>query len=406
MLRGYFRDINPCVMKEVVRNVAAGILVVTSLMACERVDVGSGRKIPVEKPDVPEEELLFSGVKYPEGYDWMKDPEYGSVDCSLFLASENDWIIQERKVGHDHKVASDSDMHRVLDGSLWEDWSTETETIVTRDGVEAFRWQGRECISEAILCDGHLYTLGYSREDGSMCLRRDGMLQMNSPTIYPVSPLHEDMGAVCLAAKSGEGRTLSWYAVREGAAILVSSPRENSQVCGVHFVRGQLVVLSMSSGGTLWYSRGTDDTIMSVLASSVTIDRIVSDGGNVFVIGSKWQEDGPRRLLVWRNGVLYLEGPKKFEMFSFSQDGDDICFLGQNRLDGNWQLIHGGETILVPYPYRPYSRDAILLRDGAVYMSLVRDNSVPVLWMDGEIREYSFNGYIDHLEMVSADPAS
>lgn len=379
----------------------AMLFVAAVVAGCERVDIGSGRPLPVENPQEPEEVLLFSGVKYPEGYDWNRDPEYGSVECTLFLASADDWILQERKVGTKYGVASDSDMHRILGGSLWEDWSTDRETIVSRDGVEQFRWEGRECISESLLCDGRLYTLGASREDGSLRLRRDGMLQMGSNTISPVPPLHEDNGAVCLAATSTSGNAKTWYAIREGAAMLVTPPSDGAVVCGVHFVNGKLGLVARKYGGVYNFWVGDNSTLMGVETSSVEIDRIISEGSNVFIFGGRKRKEGPRQPLVWHNGHLFWEAPDGFTLFSYSQDGGDICFLGQDSGTGLWRLIHNGETVLIPEPYKPYSRDAILLHDGAVYLSLVRDGSIPVLWMDGEIREYEFNGYIDHLEMVS-----
>lgn len=405
--RSYFRGgQNLYAMKlKKVRNPGVLFVMVTTLFVtavvtgCERVDIGSGRPSPVDEPE-EEETLLFTGVRYPEGYDWNRDPEYGSVQCILFLASADGGTLLERKVGTAHMVASDSDMHRILGGSLWEDWSTDAETIVTRDGVEQFRWQGRECISEALLCGGRLYTLGSSREDGGMCLRRDGVLQMGSGTIDPVPPLHEDNGAVCLAATSTSGGSRTWYAIREGAAMVISPPVEKALVCGVHFFNGKLGLVTKRLGGVYESWIGNSNTLLGVETAAMTFDRVVSDGSDVFIFARKWQKSGPWKPVVWHNAKLFWEAPDGFELFSFSQDGGDMCFLGRDSRSGLWQLVHGGEISLIPEPYRPYSRDAILLHDGAVYLSLVRDDSVPVLWMDGEIREYEFNGYIDHFEMV------
>ena len=66
-----------------------------------------------EVPVVPEKQdtLYVTGVEYPEGYDWVKDVEYGTVSCRLFLEKAGERIV-EVPVGYSYETASDPDMHR------------------------------------------------------------------------------------------------------------------------------------------------------------------------------------------------------------------------------------------------------------------------------------------------------
>ena len=85
---------------------------------------------------VPQEKMVLcmSGIEYPDGYNWFKDEMYGQVECRLFLEVEGKRVL-EIDVADTTYVASDHDMHRIVDGHIYTDFSTSEETIIKRDGV-------------------------------------------------------------------------------------------------------------------------------------------------------------------------------------------------------------------------------------------------------------------------------
>ena len=52
-----------------------------------------------------------TGFDYPEGYDWMSDPEAGSVKCSLVVYA-NAVPMLKIPVGSEYHTSADPDMHR------------------------------------------------------------------------------------------------------------------------------------------------------------------------------------------------------------------------------------------------------------------------------------------------------
>ena len=103
-----------------------------------------------------------TGFDYPEGYDWMADPEAGSVKCSLIVYA-NAVPMLKVPVGKEYQISADPDMHRMIGGDLYTDYSTDSMTVIKKNGKSLFRYHGREMIvGMYVECDD-VYTLGQSR---------------------------------------------------------------------------------------------------------------------------------------------------------------------------------------------------------------------------------------------------
>ena len=86
-----------------------------------------------------------TGLDYPEGYDWRSDSENGTVKCSLVVFADGVPAMKVA-VGNEYHISPDPDMHRIINGHLYTDFSTDDETIIKKDGQEIFRYPGREMI--------------------------------------------------------------------------------------------------------------------------------------------------------------------------------------------------------------------------------------------------------------------
>ena len=86
-----------------------------------------------------------TGFDYPEGYDWMSDLEAGSVKCSMVVYA-NAVPMLKVPVGNEYQTSADPDMHRMIGGDLYTDYSTDSLTVIKKNGKHMFSYPGREMI--------------------------------------------------------------------------------------------------------------------------------------------------------------------------------------------------------------------------------------------------------------------
>ena len=113
-------------------------------------------------PSTSHSRTYVTAFDYPDGYDWRHNPEKGSVRCSLIVFSDSKPIMKV-PVGDAYLVSDDPDMHRVIDGHLYTDFATDSETVIKKDGKPFISYEGREAIVAALVKNDSLYTLGQKR---------------------------------------------------------------------------------------------------------------------------------------------------------------------------------------------------------------------------------------------------
>lgn len=123
----------------------------------------------------PSDTVLFtSGVRFPDGYDWRIDTlaEKQKGELVLFKGTE---LVLAIPVGPENNVSADPDMHRIVDGHLYTDYSSNTKTIVQKDGKVLFSYDGREQMCGFAVVDSNVWTLGQDRfGEGGLSLRKNG----------------------------------------------------------------------------------------------------------------------------------------------------------------------------------------------------------------------------------------
>lgn len=135
--------------------------------------MGSGPKKERDHEElIPGDTTVYvSAVEFPKDYCWQKDSVGENRPFSLVLYRNFKKVLSVRGGGI---VSSDPDMHWIIGGHLYAEYSTGTETIVSIDGKEKIRYEGREMIRGLLDREDGFYTLGQSRSGTGLTFRRNG----------------------------------------------------------------------------------------------------------------------------------------------------------------------------------------------------------------------------------------
>lgn len=152
---------------------------------------------------------------YAEGYDWHKDSDYGESDCNMLLFA-NGRKMKKIPVGYSYNLLPEVDMHRIVGGKVYSDYSTDTHTVIFRDGVELFRYAAREQIVTMEVFGDDVYTVGCSRDGDGFSARKNGVALVESATGSPFT--HSCLGddgtfsfCYCEPIKSGDEYVGRYY---------------------------------------------------------------------------------------------------------------------------------------------------------------------------------------------------
>lgn len=393
---------------------AAGILVQAA--GCGTVELERPADIPGHVQDtagggsthLPErpKELYVTGVEYPEGYDWKADSDYGYVACTVFLMKDGERIV-ELDVDDRDMVASDADMHRCFGGHLYTDYSTESETVIKKDGDEMFRYPDRELICGFQVIDDDVYTLGMPRTGDGWTYRRNGKLMMVKTAGYLMTGLEVDNGELWFAyvdpVATSDGVRNRYYIVRDGNASPVGTGEDVECVDDI-LLHGGTVYYTARLAGIPGHVMYRGDSVYSVDAGSAreTSDcRIHYDGGSViYISGKKCFDIIGDMCSLWKNFRLDFNYQSGTEVQEYYVDGDEISYImldtGQDpeRLsifDRTSFLDLGGaeEDYIFLGPSCGYSGE------GHLYVALHPRSAdiFPALLVDGQLETYGFNGY-------------
>ena len=140
----------------------------------------------------------MTAMEYQKGYDWRADESRETVKCSL-VVYEDGKPVMKVPVGEAYEVSPDPDMHRIIGGHLYTDYSNAVETVIKCDGCQLFRYPGCEYICGMELIGDDLYSLGQSRYGNGFALRRNGEMILSRENATLIGMLHYDCDSLCFA---------------------------------------------------------------------------------------------------------------------------------------------------------------------------------------------------------------
>ena len=359
---------------------------------------GAGRRTDSTGTDTrpPEEHVWLTAVRFPDGFAW--DLDTCAVDGEVWIDLYRDGeMVRSQPAG----ASVHPDMHRYTGGHLYTDWSTDTETVLSRDGAELFRFEGREAIRGFLVREDGVHTLGQDRDGSGFTYRIDGR------TLY-----RSETGAV-LGGPDAPGAA---------GGALTEFGEDVFYVCCLPSERGK--EYHVMRNAERYQSFPTSEWTLDVLFTGGKVARVLSkprslvlevDGketrlplnGREVCLWSRlaaWEEDVVALVCAQAAGAkrffLQTAGGKTFTPFSGETVSDvlsDGDRMGWTVTDGRGDLLRvrwsdGGVTegtggFLV-------SGRCALLRGGRLFLALTgRDGAPNRLQEDGVHTDFPFNGY-------------
>ena len=350
-----------------------------------------------------ESSCYMIGIDYARGYDWRSDQSRESVRCSLVVYVDGSPVMKV-PVGKDAQVSADADMHRFVDGSLYTDYVADNITVVKKNGEPLFAYDASERISDIVVKELDVFTLGESRKGNGFSLRRNGEVVVSREKGALIAPLRKDGDSLCFGfcepIRTVTGTIDRYYAVY-GQSITNLSLREDlNKVWDVCTIDGRVVCLaSLKAMAHPVIIRGEDVVALNVPKglTMISCSMFMLDGG-VGVEGVCKGTDGAIKSGIWIDAsplVMFDD----MNISSLCTDGTGVCCVLNPVSAGMQGIIYRcGEKFQMPEGYTCMSARGIAMVNGILNVALSsRNGDSPFLWKDGELETVPINGYISQV---------
>ena len=359
---------------------------------------GTGRRTDSTATETPLSggHIYLTAVRFPDGYAW--DLDTCTVDGEVWIDLYRDGDrVRSLPAG----ASIHQDMHRYKGGHLYLDWSTDTETVVSRDGAELFRFEGREAVRGFLVREDGVHTLGQDRDGNGFTYRIDGRIVYRSETgavlggtNTPGAPggAFTECGddvfyACCLFSDRGKE-----YHVMRNAERYLSFPASEG-------TRDVLV-----TDGTVSRVRSKPRSLVLEVNGKET--RLVLSGGESCLWSRlvSWEDDVLALVCAQRSGgkryFLQSAGGKTFTPVAGETVSDVLSDgerMGWTVTDARGDLLRfrwGDGRVTEGTGGFLASGGCALLRDGRLFLALTgRDGAPNRLQEDGIHTDFPFNGY-------------
>lgn len=344
---------------------------------------------------------------YPEGYDWRSDSEKGCVRCSLTVFASGRAILKI-PVGDIYNVSSDPDMHRMIDGHLYTDYATDSETVIKKDGKPFITFKGRESIAAMHVRGDSLHTLGQKRDGRGFSYRVDGEVILERNIGYAFPNLMVDDSGISFAfaepiTSSADG--IERYYIYHNATVSQVALREDvKKVWDVTVHCGEVFYLASLIGieEPVVVTDKSLEALTLPFETSLVAGQFFS-AGDELCVEMILSSGAALSSALWRQNRLYWYSNQGMTVSSIWAGKEGIaCVLNPTSQDKGSAVFRMGEYELLPEGYTAIGSSPIVVSNGILTVGLSSlSGSKPILWMDGEIDELDVNGYICTVSSVS-----
>ena len=342
----------------------------------------------------PGEHVYLTAVRFPDGYAW--DLDTCAVEGAVWIDLYRDGTLV-RSVPAGGSVHPD--MHRFVGGHLYTDCSTDTETIVSRDGKELFRFEGKEAIRGFLVREDGVHTLGQDRDGEGFTYRVEGRTVFRSETGAVLGSPDEAAGGALTengedvfytcSFPSGHGKQ---YVVMRGAEV-ARDPLDGDGVMAFGFVDGKICRVQILGRRQMLVVEDTSVALVFRVGENLLRCRLHPWGNDVLALLCLSGPSGKRFLLQTVDG-------KSFQPADGETVGDILAEgtrMGWTETgpDGDLHRIRWSDgTVTETGGGHLSSSRCALLRGGRLFLALTgRDGAPNRLRTDDGSTEIPFNGY-------------
>lgn len=388
-----------CLLLPVILLAACGIEEIGSRPGTNREDIWTGPGINVGQDD--KEVCYVTGFDYPDDYDWRTDSQKGSVKCSLVVFADGIPMMKV-PVGDAYEVSSDPDMHRMLEGHLYTDYSSDSTTVIKKDGKTLFRYPAREMIC-GILADGEdIYTLGHSRSGKGFTYRKNGEVLIRHQTGRTFGRLHRDRDSICFAFSepivSGDRVIERYYHVRNGKITQEAVRDDVKKVWDLMSCNGEISYLATIVGvdsPVLFHNGSLVSLVMPEGANPLSFS-MIPEGGCLCFEGLLKTGAASLNSAFWTSPDCFISFGKGMLAVSSCLSGDGICCaFNPSGAVSSGLVYRSGEEFPMPEGYAAMGNNCSVISGGILHIGLSSlKGERPVIWRDGEIEEMDIDGFI------------
>lgn len=362
-------------------------------------DTGTGAADGTQDGDSPGKSLYITGIEFPEGHDWYPEIGGGTVEATLFLMKDGKRIV-ETPTGDSNLVTLDADRHWCHKGHLYSVYYTETETVIKRDGMEAARLPGTGKLISLYQEGEDLHTISSSGK--GFVYRISGTDVIESAYASVINGFHEDMGNIVFTYRehisSSSGTSYRYFHSENGTV------HEADVENGVFYVESMVI----NEGEPAYVARitGTEGCTCfagsrkcvlkspdNLLLQSMTIIDIRED--RMLVAGKELQPQGILSFILWDHSAVVASEKTSYVYYDTDGNGKVYYLAIPRKGDTPKKVMTAGREIgTLPDSYDTiFSNGFCVTDEGCCVAAYDNVKSCPVIWTEGNVKEYSFNGF-------------
>ena len=348
----------------------------------------------------PGPHVYLTAVRFPDGFAWEEDT--CAVDGPVWIDLYRDGkLVRSIPAGS----ALHADMHRFRNGHLYTDFSSGEETVVCQDGLELFRFPGREALRGFLVREDGIHTLGQDRDGNGFTYRIDGRTVFRSEAGIvcgdPCTPgrlggafTEEEEWVFYAYGVNVDGGT-EYNILRNGEQYKVLPKGSGGTILDIQVIRDKVYRIRNKTRVTVLESDDGTATLPVQGRETLVRGRIVPLKEDVLVLGAVTSTDGTRRCFLFSEKGNTCPTDGKTEISELLADGNVAAWLTVDAGGRPARLERSdGKGKPLPGDVRLISGHCLLLREGRAYLALTgRNGKANRLWVDGEETEIPFNGY-------------
>lgn len=356
--------------------------------------------------------LWSVAVKYPDGYDWMKDPLGGNVNTQILVFRDTS-VMLRLDASPQGPICPESDHHSIVGGRLYSHFASEDgTTVMLVDGHEVFRFDGMESIDNIIVKGSDIYTMGVPLQTDGWSFRKNGELVFGQDSGQLVSPLYEDEGELCFSwaspilSSTGQ-KAWRYYSYFGGKRSQLATSSDITTVYCIRRHYGKVNYLAASSviGGVVW-ENGEESFCISGTSGNLVEATFLLIGGSLHarMIERAWSEGiSLWTESYWNKNVRVAQTDLLRQTCSITKDSPQLFFAtsvwtGLTEI----KLWKDGTEYSLPPKYFMVCPNSLCCNEKYHYVGLNDGGDAkkrPLLIHRGDTTKFNFNGYFTELSL-------